>query len=62
MGWHGVWAPALPAEAGGSSSGVAVLVPRQISITTAVYAPDDGILIPGRLIAAHVRWGVVGGL
>eukprot|EP00959_Pyramimonas_sp_CCMP1952_P285271 5964891-Pyramimonas_sp.AAC.1 len=23
MGWHGVWAPALPTEAGGSSSGVA---------------------------------------
>eukprot|EP00959_Pyramimonas_sp_CCMP1952_P150452 3148767-Pyramimonas_sp.AAC.1 len=25
MGWHGVWAPALHTEAGGNSSGVAVL-------------------------------------
>ena len=46
MGWHGVWAPALHTEAGGNSSGVAVLVPRRVSITTAAYAPDDGILIP----------------
>ncbi|CAK0871605.1 unnamed protein product, partial [Prorocentrum cordatum] len=61
-GWKGLWAPAISSDSGaGTSGGVAVLVPSYI---TAMAPPqlDSHILIPGRAVACHVRWGLPGGL
>eukprot|EP00959_Pyramimonas_sp_CCMP1952_P061038 1275199-Pyramimonas_sp.AAC.1 len=61
-GWRGLWAPAIRSNSGaGTTGGVAVLVPSHIT-ATAPPQRDSHILIPGRAVACHVRWGLPGGL
>ena len=60
-GYHGLWAPALDTEAGDSSGGVAVLAKSNIMVT-APPGRSDHVLEPGRMVAAHVHYGVAGGL
>ncbi|CAK0906391.1 unnamed protein product, partial [Prorocentrum cordatum] len=61
-GWKGLWAPAIRSDSGaGTTGGVAVLVPSHITATAPPQC-DSHILIPGRAVACHVRWGLPGGL
>ena len=59
-GWAGAWLPAA-ATTGGSSGGVAVLARSNIVVS---YGPNttDGCIVPARILAAHVHWGLRGGL
>ncbi|CAK0811969.1 unnamed protein product, partial [Prorocentrum cordatum] len=62
-GWHGVWSAANPpsTSTSGSVGGVAVLAPTVVSVT-APPGCDSPVLVPGRLVAGHVRAGLAGGV
>ncbi|CAK0881235.1 unnamed protein product, partial [Prorocentrum cordatum] len=68
LGFHGVIAPAVPTGQGGTSGGVAILVPAHIAVAAGPTPPDGwcegkrGVLSAGRLAAAHVYWGPPGGV
>ncbi|CAK0862105.1 unnamed protein product, partial [Prorocentrum cordatum] len=61
-GWHGVWSAATPSPTSttGSIGGVAVLAPASIQLT-GPPGRDSHVLVPGRLVAGHVRAGPQGG-
>ena len=56
LGFHGVWAEALPGKGVGSQGGVAVLAPSRV-LVTAPPALREPTLEPGRMVAAHVSAG-----
>ncbi|CAK0837814.1 unnamed protein product [Prorocentrum cordatum] len=62
-GFAGIWAPAVagPTSAEGTTGGVAVLARKNIPVTAPPLLPS-ATLWPGRLVAAHVHWGVRGGI
>ena len=55
-------------ESGGASGGVAVLARSDIRVAAAPaplggwHHGAVGVLVPGRLVAAHVQWGPPGGI
>ncbi|CAK0906075.1 unnamed protein product, partial [Prorocentrum cordatum] len=62
-GWHGLWAPAEEtggASAASCSSGVCVLAPANAMVT--MPPNGDHAVFPRHAVAAHVHWGVPGGL
>ena len=62
-GWHGVWSAATPSSTSttGTVGGVAVLAPTSVQVT-APPGRDSPVLVPGRLVAGHVRAGPSGGV
>ena len=62
-GFSGVWAPASPSPSApcGTVGGVAILAKTSI-VVTAPPLLKTPVLHKGRLAAAHVHWGVGGGL
>ncbi|CAK0835143.1 unnamed protein product [Prorocentrum cordatum] len=58
-GWAGAWAPAA-ATTRGSSGGVAVLARTDVVVS---HGPGthDVYIVPARIVAAHVHWGIRGG-
>ena len=61
-GYDGAWADAVDSETKqGASGGVAVLAKTSIPVTSPPFLSSP-VIVPGRLCAGHVRWGVRGGL
>eukprot|EP00959_Pyramimonas_sp_CCMP1952_P040592 849017-Pyramimonas_sp.AAC.1 len=59
-GWRDARCPALLTAAGGAEGGVAVLAKTDIAVTQAPLLAD-GIIVPGRAVAAHVHAALTGG-
>ncbi|CAK0830107.1 unnamed protein product, partial [Prorocentrum cordatum] len=62
-GWRGLWGPAVPNQDGGpgTTGGVAVLVRSHIPIKAPPGCASH-VLVPGRLVAAHVMSFLPGGV
>ncbi|CAK0852191.1 unnamed protein product, partial [Prorocentrum cordatum] len=58
----GLWAPAVQGPRGeaGAPGGVAVLARSHVIVTSPPFL-ESPVLLAGRLVAAHVHWGVAGG-
>eukprot|EP00959_Pyramimonas_sp_CCMP1952_P051655 1079531-Pyramimonas_sp.AAC.1 len=59
LGFHGVIAPAVPTGQGGTSGGVAIVIPAHIAVAPGPAPPHGwcegkrGVISAGRLAAAH---------
>ena len=60
-GYHGIWATAIPTDAGDSSGGVAVLAKSNITISAPPGRPDP-VMEEGRMVGGHFHYGVTGGI
>eukprot|EP00959_Pyramimonas_sp_CCMP1952_P091562 1916634-Pyramimonas_sp.AAC.1 len=58
-GWHGIWPAAKVTDAGGRSTGVAVLARKHV-VVTAAPETEGGVIAPSRLMAAKLLWGPAG--
>eukprot|EP00959_Pyramimonas_sp_CCMP1952_P123854 2589370-Pyramimonas_sp.AAC.1 len=62
-GCEGTWAPALASSRSdaGTTGGAAALARTSIT-ATAPPLTKSAVIIPGRMVGAHIHWGVKGGL
>ena len=61
LGWKGLWLPAAATGKGGTMGGLCILAPSTV-VMTAPPGIDSHILWEARAMAAHVHWGVAGGV